>query len=152
MYLKMVTLDILLVNKILIMNKISLFFKTFLIRIFKIEIFIFIFFIILTIGYHFYEDSHKYFNNADYPLNCQGISAFVMTLCYGFFFFLIISFPFILLIQLFFGIKFKILNKSKVVMVVLLTILYFGSVISVFSLYSIKKHQNYISRRVNTKS
>lgn len=129
------------------MNKISFFFKNFLIRILRIEIFIFLFFIILTIAYHFYQDSHKYFNNGDFPLNFQGISAFVLTLFYGFFFFLILFFPFIFLIQLFFGIKFKILNKSGIVMMFFLTILYFASVISVFSLYSIKQHQNYVTRQ-----
>lgn len=129
------------------MNKFNLFFKKNLIRVFKIEIFIFLFFIILTIAYNFYENSHKYFNNSDFPLNCQGVSAFVITLFYGLFFFGVIIFPFLFLVQLFFGIKLKILDKSKIGMILLLIILYFGSVVSVFSLYSIKKHQNFISRK-----
>ena len=126
--------------------KISLLLKKSLVRIFKIEIIFFVFFIFSTIAYHFYDDSHKYFNNVDFPFNCQGISAFLITLLYGFFFFLIIAFPFLFFLQLFFAIKFKILKKSGIVLVFFLTILYFGSVISVFSLYSIKQKQTFMTR------
>jgi len=128
------------------MNKFNHFFKIKLVQLFKIEIFIFLFFIILTIVYNFYKSSHKYFNNVDFPLNSEGISAFIMTLFYGFFFFLVIVFPFLFLLQLFLGIKYKILNKSKIVLIFILGILYVGSLISVFSLYSIRQHQNFISR------
>lgn len=127
------------------MNKIIFLFEKSIIRIFRIEIIFFIFFIFSTIAYDFYKDSHKYFNNADFPSNCQGISAFVITLLYGFFFFLIIVFPFLFFLQLFFAIKFKILKKSGIVLVFFLTLLYFGSVISVFSLYSIKQKQNFMT-------
>ncbi|KUJ60519.1 hypothetical protein AR687_17250 [Flavobacteriaceae bacterium CRH] len=129
------------------MNEFSLFFKRFLDRIFKIEILTFLFFIVLTITYKFYQESHKYFNNADFPLNFQGICGYVVTLIYGFFFFLIIVFPFLFLLQLFFGIKFKILNKSKIGIIFILIALYLGSVIAVFSLYSVKQHQNLISSK-----
>lgn len=128
------------------MNKFNHFFKIKLVQLFKIEIVIFLFFIILTIVYNFYKSSHKYFNNVDFPLNSEGISAFIMTLFYGFFFFLVIVFPFLFLLQLFLGIKYKILNKSKIVLIFILGILYVGSLISVFSLYSIRQHQNFISR------
>ena len=126
------------------MNKIIFLFEKSLVRIFKIEIIFFVFFIFSTIAYHFYDDSHKY--NVDFPFNCQGISAFLITLLYGFFFFLIIAFPFLFFLQLFFAIKFKILKKSGIVLVFFLTILYFGSVISVFSLYSIKQKQTFMTR------
>jgi len=128
------------------MNKFNHFFKIKLVQLFKIEIVIFLFFIILTIVYNFYKSSHKYFNNVDFPLNSEGISAFIMTLFYGFFFFLVIVFPFLFLLQLFLGIKYKILDKSKIVLIFILGILYVGSLISVFSLYSIRQHQNFISR------
>ena len=128
------------------MNKFNHFFKIKLVQLFKIEIVIFLFFIILTIVYNFYKSSHKYFNNVDFHLNSEGISAFIMTLFYGFFFFLVIVFPFLFLLQLFLGIKYKILDKSKIVLIFILGILYVGSLISVFSLYSIRQHQNFISR------
>jgi hypothetical protein len=128
------------------MNKFNHFFKKKLVQVFKIEIFIFLFFIILTIVYSFYKNSHKYFNNVDFPLNSEGSFAFIMTLFYGFFFFLVMGCPFLFLLQLFLGIKYKILDKSNIVMIFLLVILYFGSLISVFSLYSIRQHQNFISR------
>ncbi|WP_264551490.1 hypothetical protein [Flavobacterium sp. N2038] len=130
------------------MNKFNLFLKVNLVRIIKIEILVFLFFIFLAIVYGFYESSHKYFNNVDFPLNLEGISAFLITLLYGFFFFLIIVFPFAFFLQLFLGVKYKILDKSKIVIVFLLAVLYFGVTISVFSLYSIKQHQNFISRKI----
>lgn len=130
------------------MNKINLFFKINLIRIINIEVFIFLFFIFLTIAYHSYGISHQYFNIIDFPMNLEGVSAFTITLLYGFFFFLIIVFPFIFFLQLFYGVKCKILNKSKIGIILLLGVLYCGGVISVFSLYSIKQHQNFINRKV----
>jgi hypothetical protein len=130
------------------MNKFNLFLKVNFVRIIKIEILVFLFFIFSAIIYGFYESSHKYFNNVDFPLNLEGISAFLITLLYGFFFFLMIVFPFVFFLQLFLGFKYKILDKSKIIVVFLLAILYFGVTISVFSLYSIKQHQNFISRKI----
>lgn len=129
------------------MNKFEFLLKKFSVKILNIEIFTFSFFIILTIVYNFCNDSHLYFNDSDFPLSFDGILAFIVTMIFGFFFFLAILFPFLFLVQVLFIIKFKLLNKAKISLL-LIVILYFGVLVSLFSIYSIKQHQNIVTKKI----
>ncbi|MBE8724245.1 hypothetical protein [Flavobacterium hungaricum] len=124
------------------MNKLGLFLRKNQTQLLYSEVFVFLFFIFLTIIFDLYKNSHKYFNNSDFPLNFDGLFAYTVTILFGLFFFIVIIFPFIFLFQFLFILKFKMLDKEKKALLFALILLYFGVVVSVFSLYSVKQHQN----------
>lgn len=129
------------------MNRIEFWFKKHLGRILRIEILTFLIFIIITLFFNLDKNSQQYFNNPDAILNFQGLFAIIVTVLFGIFLFFNIIFPFLFLIKFFLILKFKVLSKGKSMLLLIIVILYFGSILSVFSLYSIKQHQNIINKK-----
>lgn len=116
------------------------------IKLLKIELFLFSFFILITFIFNIYTQAHKHFNKSDLTLNFHGIFALLTTYCYGLFFWICICFPVLWLTQLIVLIKERYLKKySKHFLLV--TILYLISLFAWFSLYSIEQHQSTLERR-----
>ncbi|TDW48880.1 hypothetical protein EV144_103399 [Flavobacterium sp. 270] len=129
------------------MNKFKLFLKHNFINILKIEFYLFFMFILLTILFHFDNNAHQYFNNTDFPLNLNGIFALIITLFFGLFFFICLIFPFLLLLKLIFILNLKMINKKNILLLVGVALLYAGTLLSVFSLYSIKQNLNIVDKK-----
>lgn len=129
------------------MNKFKLFLKHNFINILKIEFYLFFMFILLTILFHFDNNAHQYFNNTDFPLNLNGIFALIITLFFGLFFFICLIFPFLLLLKLIFILNLKMINKKNILLLVGVVLLYAGTLLSVFSLYSIKQNLNIVDKK-----
>lgn len=134
------------------MNKFKLFLRHNFINIIKIEFYLFFTFILLTILFHFDNNAHQYFNNADFPLNFNGIFALIITLSFGLFFFICLIFPFLLLLKLIFILNLKMINKKNILLLIGVAILYSSTLLSIFSLYSIKQNLNIVNKNRSNKT
>ncbi|MGG6229192.1 hypothetical protein [Tenacibaculum sp. SDUM215027] len=115
-------------------------------KLMKMEIFLFLFFILITILFNIDTNAHKYFNESGIVYNFHRIFALLMTFCYGVFFWICICFPFLWLVQLIILISKKYFKKYWKLFL-LVTVFYLGSLVAWFSLYSINQHQNFKGRR-----
>jgi hypothetical protein len=118
-------------------------------KLLKIEIFLFSFFLLITILFNIDTNAHKYFNESDITYNFHGIFALITTYCYGIFFWICICFPILWLVRLIILIREKYFKKYWKLFL-LVTILYIGSLVAWFSLYSINQHQSFLERRNKT--
>jgi hypothetical protein len=130
------------------MEKFKLFFSRNSIKIFKVEIFLFLFFIVISILFNFDLEAHKYYNKPEIVYNFHAIFSVLVICVFGLFFWILIVYPFVWLAQLVLIFYYKIFDKKKLMLIVILFILYFASIVAAFSLYSIEQHQNIIERGI----
>lgn len=115
------------------------------IKIFKIQIFSFLFFILISQLYGLDSEAHKYFNG---PIvyNFHGFFSLLMLGLFAVFFWINICYPVIWLVQLILIIKLKIFDKTKLWLILISILLYFLSIATSIYLYSIEQHQGFIER------
>lgn len=111
----------------------------------KIEVFLFLFFIIITLLYNINTDAHKYYNKIDIPYNFNGIFSLITVYMFGLYIWIALCFPVVWLLQLIILIG-KNYFKKFWLLFTLVTILYFGSLGALLSLYSINLHQSMLER------
>lgn len=103
---------------------------------FKIQWMSFCIFIALAIIYYWDKTAHTYFNRNPEILNVQSLFSLIMTLLFVFFTFIILIYPFLLGIQVYFVWHEKESNKK----LFFLFVLYMLAIASVFSLYTINNN------------
>lgn len=118
-------------------------------RIFKIQIFLFLFFILFSLLFNLDTVAHKYYNQPEIVFNFHGLFSLLMIGLFGIFFWIAILYPIIWLIQVILIYHTKVPNKNKLTLIIFSIILYFISVIALISLYSIDQHQGFIERANN---
>ena len=109
-----------------VMNKYISFLRKNTHRIYKVQVLLFLIFILLTIVYYNYPQAHRFFNRIWYENSC--------------FFWIVLVYPFILLFSIFF-------MKMGWKRLVILLILYLTSFVCEFSLYTIPIQQMFKERK-----
>lgn len=104
---------------------------------FKIQWIGFSIFIALTVIYYWDKTAHVYFNRNLEILNIQSIFSLIMTCLFAFFTFVVLIYPLVFGIQVYFVRQEKESNKK----LLFLFVLYLLSIVSVFSLYTINSSQ-----------
>jgi hypothetical protein len=127
------------------MEKFKLFFSKNAIKIFKIQIFSFLFFILISQLYGLDSEAHRYFNRS-IVYNFNGGFSLLMLGLFSVFFWVNICYPFIWFLQLILIIKLKIFDKTKLWLILISILLYFFSIASLIYLYSIQQHQGFLER------
>jgi hypothetical protein len=128
------------------MQKIKLFFSENSVKIFKIQIFIFFFFILISQLYGLDSEAHIYYNQPEIIYNFHGLFSLFMVYIFGLLLFLCIAYPFLLLIELIIIYRCELFNKTKLWLILISILLYFFSIISLIYLYSIEQHQGFLER------
>ncbi len=121
-------------------------FITYSLKLFKVEIFLFSFFILVAILFNIDTNAHKYFNESDIIYSFHGFFALLATFCFAIFFWVSICFPILLLVQLIVLIREKYF-KQYWKLFLLITILYLCSLVAWFSLHSINQRNSFLERR-----
>lgn len=111
-------------------------------KLLKIEVVLFLFFLLITILFNLDSSAHKYFNESYIVYNLHGVFALLTTFYYGVFFWVCIYFPTLWLIQLIVLIRIKCFKKY-LKLFLLVTVFYLGSLFAWFSLYSINQQESY---------
>ncbi len=133
MYLKILIMDISQENK--------------LINLIKIEIIIFLIFSILGIAFYNYTPSHYYYNDSIFFENVDSFIALIGFVLKITFFWIIIFFPILWIIQLIALFRWKKI-KPNYKKILVLAIVYLISVFVLFSLFSINSKQDFKKRKL----
>ena len=128
------------------MIKFKRFFLRNIIIIYKIQIFSFIFFILVSVLFNLDSNAHKYYNNSVIVYNFDSVFSIVMILLFGLFFWIALLYPFFWLVQIVLVHFYKISETKKTRLIIISILLYFMSIIALFSLYSIEQHQGFVER------
>ena len=129
------------------MEKFKLFFVKNSTKIYKTQIFIFLFFIVIILLFNMDYEAHKYYNNSISIYNFHSLFSAVMIILFGVLFWISLFYPFIWLFQFALLIGYKIFDKKKILILIISILFYFILLVALFSLYSIEQHQRFIIRR-----
>ena len=126
-----------------VMNKYISFLRKNTHRIYKVQVLLFLIFILLTIVYYNYPQAHRFFNRMWYENSCfcfDYLFSAIMTILFACFFWIILVYPLVYLFSLFF-------MKMGWKRLVILLILYLTSFVCEFSLYTIPIQQMFKERK-----
>ena len=129
------------------MKKIVVLFKKNIEKIYRVQIFLFILFILTSILFNLDSQAHKYYNNSIIDYNFHSVFAIFMLLLFGLFFWISIIYPFVCLIQLVLIYNYKASFSKKMRFVTISILLYIVTLICLLSLYFIERHQEFNERR-----
>jgi hypothetical protein len=129
------------------MKKIVVLFKKNIEKIYRVQIFLFILFILTSILFNLDSEAHKYYNNSIIDYNFHSVFAIFMLLLFGLFFWISIIYPFVWLIQLGLIYNYKASFSKKMWLVTISILLYTVTLICLLSLYFIERHQEFNERR-----
>ncbi len=118
-------------------------------RVLKIELYFFLFLVLIGAVYHFDSEAHQYYNRGPYWDNVHGFFSLVIIIVFGVYFWVCIIFPFIWIMQAILIWRFKIQDRKKLWLNLLIVGIYLASLVSLFSLYSIGEHQGFLNRNSN---
>lgn len=107
--------------------------------IYNIQLITFITFIVLTFIYYWDKEAHQYFNKSIQTFDFQSVFSVIMTYFFIFFFVFALVYPILFIIQLI-SIR-KEYGKFKRKNFILLSVLYFMSIISIFALIMVNNSQ-----------
>lgn len=115
-------------------------------RLFKIELWCFLIFIITASIFYNYKDAHIYYYKDDFFSHYNGIIALIGKIIFICFFWISVCFPIVWILQLIILI-WKKYFKRLWILFSLVTVLYIISVFATFFLYSINQHQSFLERK-----
>ena len=118
-----------------------------LMKIIKIQIIVFFVFSIFAIIFYQYKPAHNYYHQEIFFSDFNGLIALVGFILKIIFFWIIILFPLLWITQLIILIKKKLIKKHYK-QILVLTIVYFISVIALFSLQSINNKHSFKQKKI----